>query len=210
VTGPRLVDVRSPSDPAGLVVVLHGGGSRASQVAVSPTQLSVLRMVPVARRLARAGRGRLAVVRLLNSYRGWDASHTPLEDAAWAIEEVRRRWPSRPVGLVGHSLGGRAALLAADHEAVTTVVALNPWVYPDDGVPLPGRSVLVMHGDQDRVASLDRARRVADRLSRSADVELRVVEGGKHAMLAHGGEFERAAADFVVEHLADRDRGGRR
>lgn len=210
MTGPRLVDVRTPSDPAGVVVVLHGGGSRASQVAVSPTQLSVLRMVPVARRLARAGRGRLAVVRLLNSYRGWDASHTPLEDAAWAIEEVRRRWPSRPVGLVGHSLGGRAALLAADHEAVTTVVALNPWVYPDDGVPLPGRSVLVVHGDQDRVASLDRARRVADRLSRSADVEVRVVEGGKHAMLKHGGEFERAAADFVVEHLADRDRGGRR
>jgi pimeloyl-ACP methyl ester carboxylesterase len=210
VTGHRLVDVRTPSDPAGLVVVLHGGGSRASQAAVSPTQLSVLRMVPVARRLARAGRGRLAVVRLLNSYRGWDASHTPLEDAAWAIEEVRRRWPSRPVGLVGHSLGGRAALLAAEHEAVTTVVALNPWVYPDDGVALPGRSVLVVHGDQDRVASLDRARRVADRLSRSADVELRVVEGGKHAMLKHGGEFERAAADFVVGHLADRDRGGRR
>lgn len=210
MTGSRLVDVRTPSDAVGVVVVLHGGGSRASQVAVSPTQLSVLRMVPVARRLARAGRGRLAVVRLLNSYRGWDASHTPLEDAAWAIEEVRRRWPSRPVGLVGHSLGGRAALLAADHEAVTTVVALNPWVYPDDGVPLPGRSVLVVHGDQDRVASLDRARRVANRLSRSADVELRVVEGGKHAMLKHGGEFERAAADFVVEHLADRDRGGRR
>jgi pimeloyl-ACP methyl ester carboxylesterase len=81
------------------------------------------------------------------------------------------------------------------------VVALNPWVYPDDGVALPGRSVLVVHGDQDRIASPERARRVAERLSRSADVEFRLVPGGKHAMLRHGRVFEQAAAAFVVDHL---------
>lgn len=199
----RLIDVRTPSDPVGVVIVMHGGASRRQRMMVSPAQLSVVRMIPVARRIARAGRRRLAVVRLLNSYRGWDSHHTPLDDARWAIEQVRERWPGRPVALVGHSLGGRGALLAARHEAVTTVVALNPWVYPDDGAPLPGRSVLVVHGDQDRIASLSRARQVAERLSRSADVTVRVVEGGKHAMLRHGRVFETAAAEFVRDHLGD-------
>ena len=197
----RLVDVRTPSAPAAVAIVLHGGASRGQRMMVSPTQLSVVRMVPIAKRRARAGHGRLGVVRLLNSYRGWDTEHTPLDDVAWAIGQVQERWPAVPVALVGHSLGGRAALLSATHDAVRTVVALNPWVYPDDGVPLPGRSVLVVHGDQDRIASPVRSRAVAERLSRSADVEFRVVPGGKHAMLRHGREFETAASDFVVGHL---------
>jgi pimeloyl-ACP methyl ester carboxylesterase len=198
---PRLVDVRTPSAPACAVIVLHGGASRQQQMMVSPTQLSVVRMVPVAARIARAGRNRLAVLRLLNSYRGWDTQHTPVDDAAWAIAQVGERWPGVPVALVGHSLGGRAALLAAADDAVRTVVALNAFVYPNEGVPLPGRSVLFVHGDQDRVARPERARAVADRLGRSADVEFRVVPGGKHAMLRHGRAFEQAAADFVVDRL---------
>ena len=50
--------------------------------------------------------------------------------------------------LVGHSLGGRAALLAGEHPSVRTVVALNPWVYPTDGADLRGRDVLVGHGQE--------------------------------------------------------------
>ncbi len=197
----RLVDVRTPATPACVVIVLHGGASRQQQMMVSPTQLSVLRMIPVAKRIGRVGGKRLAVVRLLNSYRGWDTHHTPVDDASWAIGQVGERWPGIPVALVGHSLGGRAALLAAAHDAVRTVVALNAWVYPDDGVPLPGRSVLFVHGDSDRIARPERARMVADRLSRSADVGFEAVPGGKHAMLRHGRAFEQAAADFVVDRL---------
>lgn len=197
----RLVDVRTPTAPTGAVVVLHGGASREHQMMVSPTQLSVLRMIPVAQRIARAGRGRLGVVRLLNSYRGWDTHHTPVDDATWAIRQLGERWPGVPVALVGHSLGGRAALLAAADDAVTTVVALNPWVYPQDGVALPGRAVLVLHGDRDRIAPPARAEEVARRIGRSTDVEFRLVEGGKHAMLRHGREFEQAAAAFVTEHV---------
>ena len=70
----RLLPTRVPDHPAGVVLVLHGGASRRDQTAVSPTQLSVLRMLPVAARIAHAGRGRLAVFRLLNSTRGWDTS----------------------------------------------------------------------------------------------------------------------------------------
>ena len=45
--GPRLIDVQTPATPRGLVIVLHGGATRPGRPAVSPTQLSVLRMVPI-------------------------------------------------------------------------------------------------------------------------------------------------------------------
>ncbi len=203
-TSPRLVTVSSPSDPSAVVLVLHGGASRAARVAVSPTQLSVLRMVPTAHAVARAGRGRVAVLRLLNSYRGWDAEHTPLDDVAWALAQVRERYGAVPVGLVGHSLGGRAALLAGASEGVVSVVALNPWVYPTDTADLSGRQVLVVHGGQDRIAPPERAAAVASRISRSTEVEFVRIPGGKHAMLRHGREFDRRAAEFTTKVLLSR------
>src|SRR4051794_18626083 len=137
---------------------------------VSPTQLSVLRMVPTARAVARAGRGRLAVYRLLNRYRGWDTEHTPVGDADWAMAHLEERFPGAPVGLVGHSLGGRAALLAGAAPAVRSVVALNPWVYPHDDPDLSGKQVLVVHGLLDRVASPARAEAVVRNLRRTTEV----------------------------------------
>jgi len=207
----RLVPTRVPDQPAGVVLVLHGGAARRDRVAVSPTQLSVLRMVPIATRIAHAGRGRLAVFRLLNSTRGWDTRHTPVDDVSWALDQLRERFADRadglPTCLVGHSLGGRAALLAAGQPDVGSVVALAPWVYPADGdTPLPpGRRILVVHGDHDRVASPERSAAVAERLGRSAEVGYIRVAGAGHAMLGHGSVFDRAAADFATATLLGDD-----
>jgi predicted esterase len=196
---PRLIPTSTPRDPEGVVVVMHGGASRQGSRMVSPTQLSVVRMVPIARRIARASRGRLAVLRLLNTSRGWDAHHTPVQDAHWALDELARRFGDDvPAGLVGHSLGGRAAILAGDHRSVRSVVALNPWVYPTDGGgSLAGRSVLIVHGDQDRIADPRRALAVARDLRGSATVGHVSVAGGKHAMLARHGTFSGLASDFT-------------
>jgi pimeloyl-ACP methyl ester carboxylesterase len=201
---PGLVSLHEPPSPEGVVVVLHGGGSRGDRVMVSPTQLSVLRMIPTARAVARAGRGRLAVYRLLNRYRGWDGEHTPVADADWAMDRLCDRFPDVPVGLVGHSLGGRAALLAGDHEAVRSIVALNPWVYPDDDADLSGRRVLVVHGLRDRVASPARAQVVVRNLSRTASVEFVPVPEGKHGMVGHHREFDGRAAEFTADVLLSR------
>ena len=199
---PRLIDVRTPRDPEAAVLVLHGGADRPDMPGVSPTQLSVLRMIPTAKAVARAGRGRLAVLRLLNTRRGWDTHHTPVDDVRWALGRLHERYGALPVGLVGHSLGGRAALLAGALDPVRSVVALNPWVYPDDGVPLPGRRVLVVHGTADRIAQLGRAERVVERLRRGGtDIELVRVEGGKHAMLRHHRAFDGRAALFTADAL---------
>ncbi len=184
-------------------MVLHGGGSRGEQVMVSPAQLSVLRMVPVAHRIARAGRSRLAVHRLLNTHRGWDARTTPVMDAQWALEQVRSQHGDLPIALVGHSLGGRAALLAGADPHVRCVVALNPWVLPTDRADLRGRRVLVVHGTDDRIALPSRSADFVRRLATGTDVDYVTVEGGKHAMLRHGRVFETRATDFVVSTLLD-------
>lgn len=201
MTSARLVPVATPRDPEGLVLVLHGGASRSETTAVSPTQLSVLRMVTVAQTVARAGRGRLAVHRLLNSHRGWDNRRTPVMDVEWALSELGGAGALPPVALVGHSLGGRAAVVAADHPAVRTVVALNPWVYPTDGGDLAGRHLLVVHGTDDRIAPAERSAAMARRLAATGTVGYVAVPGARHAMLRQGRTFERYAADFVTATL---------
>lgn len=177
---------------------------------VSPTQLSVLRMVPVARRIAGMGRERLAVFRLLNSVRGWDTEHTPVEDAHWAMGQIEERLGRLPLGLVGHSLGGRAALLAGGADRVRSVVALAPWLYETDAPAggLAGRRVLVVHGDLDRIAKPAASLAVAKRLGRTSDVTYVRVEGGKHAMLRHGSTFTSLAAGFTVDVLTGEEPTG--
>jgi len=209
VSTARLITTYAPDRPEAVVLVLHGGASRPGRSEVHPAQLSVLRMVPIARRIARAGRGRVAVLRLLNSHRGWDTTSTPVGDVVWALEQVRERYGDLPVGLVGHSLGGRAALLAGGQDGVRAVVALNPWVYPTDHADLSGRRVLIVHGTDDRVADPQRAQVVADAIAATTDVEFLAIDGGKHAMLSRGGQFERAATDFVLGALlGERHSGG--
>lgn len=197
----RLVATNTPRSPEAVVLVLHGGATRAGRVAVSPTQLSVVRMIPIARRIAAAGRGRLAVHRLLNSTRGWDTTHTPVDDVRWALDQLAGQYGDLPVALVGHSLGGRAALLAGAAEPVRAVVALNPWVYPTDDVDLTARRVLIVHGTDDRVAPAERARAVARNLSHHTTVDFEEISGGRHAMLRHRRAFEDAAASFVISSL---------
>ncbi|MFC7595958.1 alpha/beta hydrolase [Terrabacter sp. GCM10028922] len=203
MTHARLIDTAAPRAPRGVVLVLHGGAARRRPMRVSPTQLSVLRMVPIASRIARAGGGELAVLRLLNSTRGWDAHHTPVDDVRWALRRVAERFdPDVPVCLVGHSLGGRAALLAAGEDAVVSAVALNPWVHPHEGhLDLIGRRILIVHGDDDRVARPTSSAAVARDLARTARVGYVTVDGGRHAMLRRHDVFDGLAAGFATATL---------
>ncbi len=198
-THARLVDTTAPRRPRGVALVLHGGAARQRPTRVSPTQLSVLRMVPVAGRLAVAGRGELAVQRLLNSSRGWDAEQTPVDDVRWALRQVAERWGADvPVCLVGHSLGGRAALLAAGADQVVSAVALNPGCTPPRGASTsPGAtcsSCTVTRTAWPRGRTRPRWRVT----SRARPGRLRHRLGAKHAMLRRGHVFERLAADFAV------------
>lgn len=206
----RLIESSVPADPTGAVLVLHGGGSRQGNMMVSPTQLSVLRMIPIARRIARESRGTLAVFRLLNSVRGWDSTHTPVDDALWAMDQIRTRLGrDLPLCLVGHSMGGRAAILAAAASPVRSAVALAPWVYPADGdVDLTGKKVLIVHGTEDRIARPTNSLAAARALARTAEVGYLRIDGGKHAMLRHHRQFDGYASEFARSTLIRHEPAG--
>jgi alpha-beta hydrolase superfamily lysophospholipase len=141
------------------------------------------------------------VHRLLNTHRGWDSRTTPVMDVAYALGQVTEQHGALPVALVGHSLGGRAALLAGNDPQVRSVVALNPWVLPTDRADLRGTQVLVVHGTDDRVALPTRSVDLARRMGETTSVGYVAVAGGRHSMLRHGRAFGAYAAEFVATTL---------
>ena len=197
----RLVEVTDPAGAEAVVLVLHGGAGRGDMMLVSPTQLSVLRMITTAQRIAREGRGRLAVLRLLNSYRGWDSRHTPLDDVRWAIHEMAARYaaPARRVGRPQHGRAGRAAVrrsAAGGQRGGTQPLALSRRTSGAHPV-----AVLVVHGLRDRIAPASRSAAYVQRLGRRSHAAYVAVAEGKHAMLPHGGVFDRYAAEFSAASL---------
>jgi pimeloyl-ACP methyl ester carboxylesterase len=73
-----------------------------------------------------------------------------------------------PVVLLGHSMGARAAVWAADDPAVVGVVGLAPWLPPDDPIAsLAGKHLVAAHGSRDRIT---RARATARYVRRAEEV----------------------------------------
>jgi alpha-beta hydrolase superfamily lysophospholipase len=196
----------------GVALVLHGGRSQ-STAAVRSRQLAVLRMLPFARALARAGaRDGLAVARLRFAVRGWNGElRSPVADVEHALDELARRYPGVPCVLVGHSMGGRAALYAAGYPSVAGVVALAPWLERGDPVAqLAGRRVLIAHGTLDRTTS---ARGSADYAAAAraagATVTYVGVSAESHAMLRRAVVWHRLATGYVMGVLFGVRPGGR-
>ena len=193
------------TDPQGVALVLHGGQQRSGDP-VHPWNLAALRMVPFARRIAEEGQGRIAVARLRYAVRGWNQpDRAPVRDAEWALGELTGQFPGLPVALVGHSMGGRTAIYIAGHQAVTTVVALAPWIDPGDpSRQLQGRSVLLVHGTADRMTSPRATVGFANRLkAEGVDVTLVQRLGERHAMLRNADAWHDLAADFTRTRLLD-------
>jgi predicted alpha/beta-hydrolase family hydrolase len=194
--------VTLPHGPVQAVaVVLHGGRAHGTGQ-VRPAQLAVLRMVPFATALNRAGAADgLAVARLRYLQRGWNgAAQAPVADARWALDELERRFPGVPAALVGHSMGGRTALYVADHPNVQAVVSLAPWLEPGDPVSqLAGTRILIAHGTGDRMtsprASAAYARAAAEV---AASVSYVSVRDERHAMLRRARLWHELATGFVL------------
>ena len=160
-----------------MALVLHGGKARSMRPA-SRRQFSALRMTPFARDLHAAGSAAgLAVWTLGYRDRGWNAGSSKVagsqvEDAHRALRCIHEQHPGVPVHLVGHSLGGRAALAAGGDPLVAGIVALAPWLPDGEAVEhLRGTSVLILHGTRDRWVPASGSRAFAER-ARAAGVDV--------------------------------------
>jgi pimeloyl-ACP methyl ester carboxylesterase len=193
----------APDRPDALVLVLHGG--RETSTAVTQAgQLAVLRMIPIGRRIASVGGGRLAVARLRFAVRGWNGrDQSPVADARWALDLLTTRYPNLPIGLVGHSMGGRTALRVGGYPGVRSVVGLAPWLPPGEPIDqLAGRQVLLVHGTADRMTSPRGSAAFAAALARSGTAAgLVEVTGGTHAMLRRPRLWHDLTARFLTRTL---------
>jgi len=185
----RLVTRRPAGDPRGVVLMLHGGAEHGHRP-VDERSLAYRRtrwmFASISDRLTQGG---AAVALLRFTIKGWAAGHgsvpPPVEDTRAALAELRTSYAGLPVVLLGHSMGARAAVRAADDPGVVGVVGLAPWLPADDPVTaLAGSHLVAVHGTRDRITSPRATRRYVDRASAlTASARLVELPGLGHYML---------------------------
>lgn len=209
--GRAVVAAPGGASVGGVVLVLPAGEPFSVR---RPTRVSRAAVQPLAKSLGRAGapEGLLVhVVRYRN--RGWNGPDAhPSADAEWAVDEVGRRYGDVPVCLAGYGMGGRAALRAAGHPAVNSVLAMAPWLPEDDTAEtaepvrqLVGRRVLIVHGTNDTRTDPELSFRLAERAKKANRDTCRFeVHSDGHALRQHHAEVLALATDFVMGSLLSR------
>jgi dienelactone hydrolase len=186
-----------------VVLLLHGG--REHHLApVRSFDPGVVRLIPFGRKVVRAGGGRIALASLRYAVLGWNGEReSPLSDARWAFDRIGERFGNLPVGLVGHSMGGRVALRLGDHRGVRSVAALAPWL--PQGEPIPSmndRQVLLAHGTADRTTDPRQTLKLAKSLrDDGVEVELHELIGGRHSMLFPARPWHDLVTEFMTRTL---------
>jgi pimeloyl-ACP methyl ester carboxylesterase len=190
-----------PADATVVALVMHGGAVDGHEPNRAWSH-NVARLVPFARALTRVP-GPIAVARLRFRVRGWNAEAMPVEDARWALAQVRTAYPGVPIALVGHSMGGRVAMFTGEEPDVRLVIGLAPWVEPGDQRPGPGRRTVLIHGDRDVICSLGRTRRAVEQMQADGlDASLVRIARGDHAMLVRARLWTVLVTDLVEATFA--------
>lgn len=179
-------DLTLPDGPVvALALVLHGG-KLESHARSRPWHLSSLRMRPFTRELVKQGRPQgIAVAQLKYRWRGWNGTEgSPVADGVWALQQFRENFGTKPVVILGHSMGARAAAHLARRPEVVAVVALAPWWPEQEGRGFrSGQDLLVLHGAADRWTDPEEsARQTRVAAEHGASAQWRAMPGG-HFML---------------------------
>ncbi len=165
---------RQPEGAVRAVVLMLHGGRADGLTPVDERSASWRRshwmLRQIEGRLTGAG---VAVWLLRYSVRGWNqrtsATPSPVLDARWALDQVRRPHADVPVVLLGHSMGARTAVAVADDAQVTGVVGLAPWLPASEpNRALSGRHLAVAHGRSDKITSFGQTAAFVERAERVA------------------------------------------
>ncbi|MBW8819069.1 MULTISPECIES: dienelactone hydrolase [unclassified Streptomyces] len=201
-----------PAAVSGVVLLLPGGDESSLRRPASMRLPSAVRAL--GRRLARSGQADGLAAHLVHyRYRGWNGSEAHLaHDATWAADEIVRRYGDVPVSLVGVDMGARAALRAAGHEAVNSVVAIAPWLPEEDVAATPepvkqlvGRRVLIVHGTNDEQTDPELSFRLASRAKKANREVCRFeVHSDGHGLHQYRAEVQALTEDFVMGALFGR------
>lgn len=190
-----------PADATVVALVMHGGAVEGHELNRAWSH-NVARLVPFARALKKVP-GPLAVARLRFRVRGWNGDAMPVEDARWALAQVRAAYPGVPIALVGHSMGGRVAMFVGDDPDVRLVVGLAPWVEPGDPRPGAGTRTVLLHGDRDVICSLARTRAAVEQMqAEGLDASLVRVARADHAMLVRARVWTALVTEVVQASFA--------
>ncbi|MCR1785739.1 lysophospholipase [Nocardioides carbamazepini] len=203
---PSFTDSWVPPQARAITLVLHGGAEHGTDP-VDGRSLSWRRGRALARQIAAAVTGDdVGVLLLRYRVKGWNAGAerdpAPVVDARWALDEIARTH-DLPVAVLGHSMGARTGVAVADHASVRGVVALAPWLPPDEPVaPLAGKMLRAAHGRLDRITSPRATRAYVARAADVADAEFTDMGAVGHYLLRRVPLWNAYAAAGIREVLA--------
>ncbi|MFF7240043.1 alpha/beta fold hydrolase [Streptomyces collinus] len=192
-----------PQQPRAALITLHGGRADSYQ-ASQPWHLAALRMRPVLRAAASAvPLDDIVLAHVRYRHRGWNQDD-PLNDTYRALSELHHIAGPVPAILIGHSMGGRAALRAASHPLVHGVLALAPWLPPGEpSKQLSGKAAVVVHGDRDRVTSPHASTDYVEQArTAGAHAGIILISNGDHAMLRRSTLWHRTVSTLVTDLLS--------
>ena len=196
------LEQRAPTgETRGIALFCHGG-TVSSVEPPKERALSLVRMRAF-EHFVHATAGDRGIATALVRYRvaGWNGEAADaFTDVRWAISQLRdQHGTDLPIVLVGHSMGGRAALRAGGEPSVTAVCALAPWTPPGEPVMhLRGQTVAILHGRADRWVPARLSADFAVRARRTGARVARFTVDGGHSMVRRASRWHTFARDVVL------------